>query len=269
MPPTRPGSTTGRPYGDRVLNVVPSAHPDKDWSPVLAQEAGLLAEATAPAAVDLRADWWPIGDQGFTGSCVGWAAADGVLRWHLVKAKRLEPDKPLSPRFIWMAAKESDEFRRRPTSFIDSAGTSLKAALDVARRWGAMRERDLPFEKGSMFAGTEGSAYVRASANKIAAYFNLGYDLSDWRRWLAARGPILTRLDVDETWDYATDTGGVLTSYKPETARGGHAVALVGYGSGRFIVRNSWGAGWGDGGFAYASNSYAAAAFTEAYGVAL
>ena len=44
-------------------------------------------------------------------------------------------------------------------------------------------------------------------------------------------------------------------------------MALVGYTSGRFIVRNSWGTDWGDGGFAYASLGYAAEAFTEAYGV--
>lgn len=40
-------------------------------------------------------------------------------------------------------------------------------------------------------------------------------------------------------------------------------VALVGYTSDRFIVRNSW----GDKGFGYASIAYAQAAFTEAYGV--
>ena len=43
---------------------------------------------------------------------------------------------------------------------------------------------------------------------------------------------------------------------------------FVGYDQSMFIVRNSWGTDeWGDKGFAYASNAYAAAAFTEAYGV--
>ena len=36
-----------------------------------------------------------------------------------------------------------------------------------------------------------------------------------------------------------------------------------------FIVRNSWGQRWGDGGFAYASDAYAASAFDEAYGAVL
>ena len=44
-------------------------------------------------------------------------------------------------------------------------------------------------------------------------------------------------------------------------------MALVGYTADRLIVRNSWGTGWGDKGFAYASFAYAQAAFTEAYGV--
>ena len=58
-----------------------------------------------------------------------------------------------------------------------------------------------------------------------------------------------------------------MDEYQPDTTRGGHAVAIVGYKRDRFIVRNSWGPGWGDKGFAYASLNYAQAAFTEAYGI--
>ena len=76
------------------------------------------------------------------------------------------------------------------------------------------------------------------------------------RRWLSNQGPILTRVVVDRTWDRATRTGGELEVYGPDTKRGGHAVCLVGYTAHCFIVRNSWGAGWGDGGFAYASDDY-------------
>jgi len=60
-----------------------------------------------------------------------------------------------------------------------------------------------------------------------------------------------------------------LDAYDAAHARGGHCVALVGYTPERFIVRNSWATTWGDKGFAYASDPYAAAAFTEAYGVTL
>jgi hypothetical protein len=113
------------------------------------------------------------------------------------------------------------------------------------------------------------SAYAMAAQRKIAGYFNLGRNPADWRAWIANNGPILTRLDVDSSRDNATQTKGKLNSYFPDSARGGHCVSIVGYTKDRFIVRNSWDTTWGDKGYAYASDKYAADAFTEAYGVAL
>ena len=262
----RPKSRKRQPK--RILNVRPSEKVEEDWTFEVAAEADLVAAAPAiPSTKDLRADWWKIADQGSTGSCVGWATADSVLRWHFVKAGRLLQTNLLSPRFIWMASKETDQFITRPTGFIETEGTSLKSALDVARKYGVVRDSTLSFASGKLYPGSANTFYAVAAQRKISAYFNLGRSVSNWRTWLATKGPILTRLNVDDTWDLASDTGGDLEEYVPETARGGHAVALVGYRPGAFIVRNSWGTGWGDKGFAYASLAYAQGAFTEAYGV--
>lgn len=263
-------SSTARPERSRVLNVYPSRDTDRDWTAATATAADLLAAPPSlPTSVDLREDWWAIGDQGQTGSCVGWATADSLLRWHFVKARRLSKRSRLSVRFQWMASKEIDIYRRRPTSYVEIAGTYLKSALDVARRWGAVRDSDLPFDRAQLWAGAEDELYARASRLKIASYYNLGVDPQEWRRWLATNGPVMVRLDVDEAFFDAASTSGVLRSYDATTTYGGHAVALVGYTSRRFIVRNSWGTAWGDEGFAYATNAYATAAFTEAYGVVL
>jgi hypothetical protein len=40
----------------------------------------LRAEERIPESKDLRESWWIIGDQGTTGSCVGWASADSTVR---------------------------------------------------------------------------------------------------------------------------------------------------------------------------------------------
>ena len=258
------------PPSRRILNVEPSRNTDKDWQFEHAAEAGLLtATGPVPASKDLRAPWWKVGDQGETGSCVGWASADGVLRWHFVQAKRLLPAKLISPRFIWMAAKETDDDVSQPTTMIESAGTTLKAALDVVRRFGAVEDSLLPFGPGQLYAAEAKTFYAIAAQLKLASYFNLGTDLGNWRTWLATKGPILTRLGVDRTWDQASNTQGNMDQYQPATVRGGHAVALVGFTADRLIVRNSWGTGWGDKGFGYASFAYAQAAFTESYGVSL
>ena len=254
----------------RVLNCLPSRDTQEDWTIENARESGALAVAALPASKDLREPWWQIGDQGSTGSCVGWASADSVLRWHFVKAGRIAKNELLSPRFSWMAAKETDEFTFRPTTFIETDGTSLKAALDIARKFGAVRDSLLPFKSGKLYQGRANTFYAIAAQLKITSYFNLGRNLAQWREWLANHGPILTRLDVDATWDNAKATKGNLDVYQASTTRGGHAVALVGYTPERFIVRNSWGTAlWGDKGFGYASVAYAQEAFTEAYGVTI
>jgi hypothetical protein len=253
----------------RILNCIPSSQVERDW--VLENAIGsemAAAPAKLPDHVDLRDPQWGVGDQMETGSCVGWATADAVLRYSFAKAGRIDLKDLLSVRFIWMAAKETDEYPTPPTAFIEEDGTSLKAALDVARKYGEVTESILPFEPIKLYAGDVNTFYAIAAKLKIAAYFNLHRKPDGWRTWLAMKGPVLTRLGVDATWDNATNTNGNLDVYQPDTVRGGHAVAMVGYtAEGRFIVRNSWGTSWGDKGFGYASAAYAQAAFTEAYGV--
>ena len=254
----------------RILNCTPSLETEDDWRIDTAEEAGVLAAAPrVPARKDLRQTWWKIQDQGSTGSCVGWAAADGVLRWHFVKAGRIATSELLSARFQWLAAKETDQFNTRPTTFVEAEGTSLKAALDVARKFGAVKDSVLPFATGQLYGGNAETFYAIAAQLKVSMYFNLGREIESWRTWLATKGPILTRLNVDSTWDKASATKGALELYRPRSAKGGHAVTLVGYTPENFIVRNSWGTGWGDRGFAHASLAYAQAAFTEAYGIEL
>jgi hypothetical protein len=129
-----------------------------------ATEAGVLETpwAALPASKDLREPRWKVGDQGTTGGCVGWATADSLLRWHFVKAGRLVKDVRLSPRFLWMASKETDRFTQ-PTTFIEVAGTSLKSALDIARRFGVVREPVLPFASAKLYGGRPKTFYALAS----------------------------------------------------------------------------------------------------------
>ena len=267
-------SSSARPESNRICNLVPSRATENDWTFENAVAAGALAAAPAapPASVDLRAAWWDIGNQESTGSCVGWGSTDGVARYHFVKAGRLGQTAKLSPRFTWMASKETDEFTSRPETMIEGAGTSLKAALDILRRYGAVPEGLLPFHiKTNMYQDDENVFYAAAATRKIASYVNMQRNLASWRSWLASNGPILVALNVDHTWDNATATQGKLDTFMPATVRGGHCVCCVGYTADRrFIIRNSWGTAWGDKGFAYASEAYINAGFfNESYGVTL
>ena len=268
-------TSTRRAEQKRICNLVPTPEESTrtDWRFGDALAAGMLsARAAVPASCDLRKPWWGVGDQGTTGSCVGWATAEGVARYMFTTAGRLPQKTQLSARFVWMACKETDQFTTRPETMIEEAGTTLKAAVEVLRKYGVVPEELLPFKiSTAMYGGSENTFFATAATRKIAAYINLRRNLDEWRAWVAAHGPILVGLNVDEEWDNATDTGGKLDTFRPNTVRGGHAVAVVGYTSdNRFILRNSWGTSWGDDGFAYASEAYINAAFyNESYGVTL
>ncbi len=270
-----PAKQKSRPEADRICNLLPSRHDTtKDWGIQQAIEANAIAAppATLPASVDLRAPWWDIGNQGNTGSCVGWGSTDGVARYHFVKAGRLAPTDHLSVRLSWMGAKETDIYTSRPTTFVESSGTFANAALEILKKYGAVLDSVLPFNIATtMYTGAESTFYATAATRRIASYFNLGKNLANWRTWLATHGPIVAGVNVDATWDNATATHGKLDTFQPATARGGHCFAIVGYtADGRFIVRNSWGTTWGDKGFAYASEAYIAAGFqNDNYGITI
>ncbi len=259
-------------FHDRICNLIPSRDTENDWQMSDALAGGMLAAPAAlPPSVDLRKTWWNVGDQGNTGSCVGWATADGVMRNMLVTADRLPQTSELSPRFVWMASKETDQFVSRPETFIEASGTSLKAAADIVRKYGVVTTDLLPFKTTSlMYTGDPNTFYASAATRKAASYVNLGKDLNQWKTWLSTKGPILAGLSVDRTWYDAATTSGNLDVFQPATARGGHAICVVGYTATRFIIRNSWGTTWGKSGFGFASYAYITDGFfSESYGFML
>ncbi len=254
----------------RILNCVTSKDKKDDWGISKAQEKGFLPQKIVlPRKVDLRKEWWNIGNQGATGSCVGWATASSLLRYHFTKARKIKTHEKISVRFIWMASKEMDEYTSYPTTFIDDAGTSLKTALKTAKNIGALKADLFPFY-GKMVTIKEENFIDIANKLQIKAFFNLiGHKqdkLEMFKAWLTYNGPILTCLDCDSSW-FNVKRDGKLDVYDEKNISGGHAISIVGFTPTHFIIRNSWGTGWGDKGFAYASYDYTRKAFKEAYGI--
>jgi hypothetical protein len=257
----------------RVANVEGSPERQRDWA---AHERGRLGAEEPPPALDLRIRrrWYrPVRDQGETGSCVGWAIADSVLRWQLVESERLRQNERLSARFIWMASKElraqrlsNDDWR--PSTFLEEAPTSLKDGLDVVRRFGVVTEPVLRWQ-GPLNRGAPDRFYEHAARFRLQAYYTLDDDdpettFSHWRRWLAQHGPVLLLIGIDRSF---VRGDALLVRYEPRKRPEGHACALVGYNRSGFIIRNSWGPGWGRSGYVTAAPEWLRRGWSESYGL--
>jgi hypothetical protein len=246
-----------------------SAAPEDDDGIDAAQAAGHLDARAPPAELDLREPWHTVCDQGRTNSCVGWALADSVLRYQHVQAGRLPPGESLSARYVWMGSKETDKRIDYPSTFLEEDGTSLKAGLDLVRKFGIVLDSELPWEKG-LAAGSPAAFYASASAPRQTRYYNHGDDSVDrrgcfdgWRRWMHQHGPVLILLALDG------QLGTPRATAFAGPAEHSHAAALFGYGPDHFLVRSSWGTGWGEDGYAEMSLDYAAEAIIESYGVVI
>lgn len=72
--------------------------------------------------------------------------------------------------------------------------------------------------------------------------------------------PVIIGLVITDAF-WRPDTDGRIPDLSPDIERGGHAVLAVGHGTwadgvSALLIRNSWGSGWGQGGYAWLSQSY-------------
>jgi hypothetical protein len=88
---------------------------------------------------------------------------------------------------------------------------------------------------------------------RIPAYTHIG-SIVDQKTWIDTVGPIITYITVFQ--DFGSVGAGVYHKQPtigshPNTAIGGHLMLVVGYDDAKqcWIVKNSWGAGWGQSGF--------------------
>lgn len=120
-----------------------------------------------------------------------------------------------------------------------------------------IRGTGLPAESYDPYTATNGTCPANSSwmtsADKILAWkwvATTSPDVATLKNALFTYGPLVTTMNVYS--DFYSYKSGVY-SYTSGTLQGGHGVLLVGYaddatisGGGYFIVKNSWGTGWGE-----------------------
>jgi hypothetical protein len=138
-------------------------------------------------------------------------------------------------------------------------GTYIRLAFDVLHHFGICLEKYWPYDQSKWDQLPSLIAMRKATSRKIKAYYRItetGKDRSPaLLKALQANHPIVFGTIIDQAFMGYKGKGAI--GIPTGKTIGGHAMLCVGYDSQRgFIVKNSWGSSWGDGGFAYFSPEY-------------
>ena len=203
-----------------------------------------------PSNVDLRPYMTPVENQGNSNSCTANAMA-GAYEYLAKRIKASAHD--VSRLFIYYNARELD-------GAIDAdEGTYLRSCIKVLKKYGTCAEATWPFDLERIFEPPHEHAYTEATNFLIEDAYRVDIDLDAMRQCLADGYPFTFGLHLFSSFQKA-GSKGLVPMPEPDNEQhdGGHAMLCVGYSDTDrvFIVRNSWGEGWGDRGYCYIPYDY-------------
>lgn len=228
-----------------------------------------VTTAALPDVVDHRMNGTegPIKDQGDVGACTAFALSavmDNALR-------RSNLNITTSPEHVWghygvptMEDAAQDNVNRGITTF-DALPYSGKEACEITKD-----QTDDCGETYGVAPNTSGGDAALQQKLRTADGANghrlIGFEelqiqppnLDEMTALLASGADIWAGFDIDSSvWVNRRMNANVIPDWT--TPDGGHSVAIAGYrkvgGSLQFLIHNSWGASWGDGGYAWISQA--------------
>jgi C1A family cysteine protease len=178
-------------------------------------------------------------DQGQLGSCTANALAGNL---EFIDKKPDNQYIDTSRLFIYYNE------RKLQNTITQDSGAALRIGIKSLKTFGACPETLWPYDIAKFTDTPTQACYKEAINHTIQSYRRI-ITLADMLACLADGFPFVFGFTVYESFEslQVAKTGKVNMPKKSERALGGHAVMAVGYDqkASRFIVRNSWGEGWG------------------------
>lgn len=200
--------------------------------------------------LDLRPAFGPVRDQGLRPTCMAFAMS-------AAHEAHLERQSPLCTEWLYYHG-------------VKLAGDDPDAGLSPSTALATLRADGQPDEECWPYSPDKVSSPWKPPAAPAVIFHADGeqdtFDISAIQASLHARRPVVLTLLIDDTfftWDNIEGGALINHSLPPFDQESGHAVLAVGHGtlSGHthILIRNSWGVGWGDHGYAWLSETYLAA----------
>jgi C1A family cysteine protease len=201
--------------------------------------------AALPKSCNLRPRCPPVLDQGELGSCT----ANAIASAHRFDQMRQAVAGHFLPSRLFIYYNE----RSLEGTVKEDAGAQIRDGIKTLAKQGACPESLWPYDIAKFAKRPPRAAYREAEKHQAILYQRLTPTLRQLKGCLAEGYPFVFGFSVYESFESAAvaRTGKAPLPGKDERSIGGHAVLATGYDDRRqrFVIMNSWGAGWGDKGY--------------------
>lgn len=179
-------------------------------------------------------------DQADEGSCTA-NAWTGLLQYNSIK-NGVSPYRNFSRNFIYYNERVIEG------TVDQDSGAELRDGANSLANYGVCLEGDWPYDSSNLTTKPSDICYADALKRKIHSYYALN-TLDDMRTCLANGQCFVFGFNVYDYFESTqmANTGILYLPTASEQLVGGHAVMAMGYNDAekRFLVKNSWGTGWG------------------------
>lgn len=231
--------------------------PSEKYMSIALHDASTSLLKAAPAAFVLKTP--PVGDQGDEGSCVAWgvAYAGRSISWMSSHPGQWDTtDNIFSPEYVYNQIKTGS----------CTAGAYVVDGLRLLVNQGVVPWDVMPYsdQNGCSLMPTAAQRTTAASY-RVSGYSRVSITINAIKAMLLSGKPVIVGGPVNRAFVNLNDNS-VLKAFVGASL-GGHCYCVVGYNDMKkaFLVYNSWGTIWGDGGFGYISYSYISRWWQEAY----
>lgn len=218
-----------------------------------------LTRAILPAKVDLRSKLPPVYDQGSLGSCtanaIGAAYQFDQMNHHTTFAAN-QLVTPFIPSRLFVYYNE----RAMEGTIPNDYGAAIEDGVASVSNVGVCPETMWPYDISKFTQKPPAETYKYATMCRVTSCKKITQSEQQLKTALAQGYPIIFGMQIFASFqsDTVATTGNVPMPFSRDECLGGHAVLICGYDNDKscFIVRNSWGVGWGDKGYFYLPYKY-------------